>query len=51
MGLYETRGLLDPDNDDEPERADLEEELASYAATMLRRDKNARPIPPTCLLS
>lgn len=43
--FYETRGLLDPDNDDEPERADLEEELASYAATMLRRDKNARLDP------
>ncbi len=39
--FYETRGLLDPDNDEDPERAELESELVTYARTMLRRDKNA----------
>lgn len=39
--FYETRGLLDPDSDEDPERSDLESELVTYATTMLRRDKNA----------
>lgn len=40
--FYDTRGLLDPDTDEDPQRSELENELASYALTMLRRDKNAK---------
>lgn len=39
--FYETRGLLDPDGEVEPDRADLEAELLTYAKTMLKRDKKA----------
>lgn len=40
--FYETRGLLDPDGDEEPERADIEPEIVAYALTLLRRDKNSK---------
>lgn len=43
--FYETRGLLDPDVEDEPERAELEPEIVSYAATLLKRDKKAKVDP------
>lgn len=39
--FYDTRGLLDPDAEDEPERSEIEPEIASYAATLLKRDKKA----------
>lgn len=43
--FYDTRGLLDPDCDEEPDREDLENELVAYATTMLRRDRNAHLDP------
>lgn len=40
--FYDTRGLLDPDSDDDdPERAELEQEIVAYAKTLLKRDKGA----------
>lgn len=39
--FYDTRGLLDPDAEEEPERSDIEPEIVSYAATLLKRDKKA----------
>ena len=40
--FYDTRGLLDPDGDEEPERAEIEPEIVAYALTLLRRDKNSK---------
>lgn len=43
--FYDTRGLLDPDAEDEPDRAEIEPEIVTYAATLLRRDKSAKVDP------
>ncbi len=39
--FYETRGLLDLDHDEEPERSEIEPEIIDCAVTLHRRDKKS----------
>lgn len=43
--FYDSRGYLDPDNDSEASREELEPEILQYCLTMLRRDKKAKVTP------
>ncbi|MCM1028270.1 MAG: hypothetical protein NC342_01855 [Pseudoflavonifractor sp.] len=42
--FYDTRGLLDPDVEEEPDRQEIEPDIVAYCATLLRRDKSARVV-------